>query len=60
MDEKIPEPLGAAHTDPMAAFPAIKDAIMRNYRRWGEAACSCFNLLVGWVCWAELVVGFRA
>ena len=41
MDESIPEPLGAAHTDPMAAFPAIKEAIMRNYHRW----------VGGWVGW---------
>lgn len=33
MDEKIPEPLGAAHTDPMGAFPAIRKAIMDNFRR---------------------------
>ncbi len=34
MDEKIPEPLGAAHTDPMGAFPAIRKAILDNFRRW--------------------------
>lgn len=34
MDESIPEPLGAAHTDPMGAFPAIKEAVMRNYRTY--------------------------
>jgi acetyl-CoA carboxylase carboxyl transferase subunit alpha len=34
MDEAIPEPLGAAHTDPMGSFPAIKEAILRNYRRY--------------------------
>lgn len=34
MDETIPEPLGAAHSDPMAAFPAVKEAILRNYRRY--------------------------
>lgn len=34
MDESIPEPLGAAHSDPMSAFPAIKEAILRNYRRY--------------------------
>ena len=34
MDEAIPEPLGAAHSDPMSAFPAIKEAILRNYRRY--------------------------
>lgn len=40
MDEVIPEPLGAAHSDPMAAFPAVKDAIMRNYRRCvGVSVC---------------------
>ena len=31
MDEIIPEPPGGAHADPMAAFPAIKDAINRNW-----------------------------
>jgi acetyl-CoA carboxylase carboxyl transferase subunit alpha len=34
MDESVPEPLGAAHTDPMGAFPAIKEAVMRNYRMY--------------------------
>lgn len=34
MDKVIPEPLGAAHTDPMSAFPAIKDAIMAEYNRY--------------------------
>ena len=32
MDEIVPEPLGAAHADPMAAFPAIKKAILDVYR----------------------------
>jgi hypothetical protein len=32
MDEIIPEPLGGAHSDPMAAFPYIKEAIMKTYR----------------------------
>ena len=32
MDEIVPEPLGAAHADPMAAFPAIKKAILDIYR----------------------------
>ena len=39
MDEKIPEPLGAAHTDPMAAFPAIRKAILDNWR-----TCVCLVL----------------
>lgn len=34
MDESIPEPLGAAHTDPMGSFPAIKEAILRNYQKY--------------------------
>jgi acetyl-CoA carboxylase carboxyl transferase subunit alpha len=34
MDESVPEPLGAAHTDPMGSFPAIKEAVMRNYRMY--------------------------
>ena len=32
MDDIIPEPLGGAHSDPMASFPAIKDAIMNIYK----------------------------
>lgn len=32
MDEAVPEPLGAAHSDPMSAFPAVKEALLRNYR----------------------------
>ena len=31
MDDVIPEPLGGAHSDPMASFPAIKDSIMNVY-----------------------------
>ena len=34
MDETVPEPLGAAHSDPMGAFPAIKESILRNYKRY--------------------------
>jgi hypothetical protein len=34
MDTIIPEPLGGAHADPVAAFPAIKDAIMATYREY--------------------------
>lgn len=33
MDEIVPEPLGGAHADPLAAFPNIKTAIMNNYNR---------------------------
>lgn len=43
MDEKIPEPLGAAHTDPMSAFPAIKKAIMDNYRRCAQGPDAAFD-----------------
>ena len=32
MDEIVPEPLGAAHTDPMGAFPAVREAILRHWR----------------------------
>ncbi|RMZ55871.1 hypothetical protein APUTEX25_003837, partial [Auxenochlorella protothecoides] len=32
MDEIVPEPLGAAHTDPMGAFPAVREAVLRHYR----------------------------
>ena len=31
MDAIIPEPMGGAHGNPMAAFPAIKDALMNIY-----------------------------
>lgn len=31
MDDVIPEPLGGAHSDPMASFPAIKESIMDVY-----------------------------
>lgn len=31
MDDVVPEPLGGAHTDPMASFPLIKDAILKHY-----------------------------
>jgi acetyl-CoA carboxylase carboxyl transferase subunit alpha len=36
MDEVIPEPLGAAHTDPMSAFPAVKEAILNTYQRYAN------------------------
>lgn len=31
MEDIIEEPLGGAHTEPMASFPAIKDKIMDIY-----------------------------
>jgi hypothetical protein len=34
MDEVIPEPLGGAHSDPVAAFPHIKSAIMGTFRHY--------------------------
>lgn len=34
MDEAIPEPLGAAHSDPMGAFPAVKEAILRTWHHY--------------------------
>lgn len=34
MDETIPEPLGAAHTDPMAAFPAVREAIWKTWKHY--------------------------
>ena len=48
MDETIPEPLGAAHSDPMSSFPAIKAAILKNYRR-------CVGWPGGW--WVGWVSG---
>ena len=45
MDEIIPEPLGGAHSDPMGAFPAIKEAIMRNYHQYVTTLrCGIFNV----------------
>lgn len=38
MDEIVREPLGAAHSDPVAAFPAIKEAILNTYRTKYEGA----------------------
>ncbi len=32
MDTVIPEPLGGAHADPLAAFPRIKEAILNTYK----------------------------
>ncbi len=32
MDTIIPEPLGGAHADPLAAFPKIKETIMATYK----------------------------
>ena len=37
-DDVIPEPLGGAHSDPMASFPAVKDAIMNVYH---DKCASC-------------------
>lgn len=34
MDTIVPEPLGGAHSDPVAAFPHIKDAIMSAFREY--------------------------
>eukprot|EP00775_Hariotina_reticulata_P012784 gene12784-12912_t len=34
MDTIIPEPLGGAHSDPVAAFPAIKTAIMDTFAEY--------------------------
>ncbi|KAI8469767.1 MAG: acetyl-CoA carboxylase [Monoraphidium minutum] len=34
MDTVVPEPLGGAHADPVAAFPAIKGAIMSTFREY--------------------------
>lgn len=54
MDVIVPEPLGGAHSDPVSAFPAIKDAIMGTFReyehksereiqldRWGKCIRVC-------------------
>jgi len=32
MDVIVPEPLGGAHADPMAAFPMVRRALMETYR----------------------------
>lgn len=34
MDEIIPEPQGGAHANPMEAFPAIREAIVRNFENY--------------------------
>jgi acetyl-CoA carboxylase carboxyl transferase subunit alpha len=31
MDTIVPEPLGGAHSDPAAAFPMIKETILKTY-----------------------------
>ena len=31
MDDMIKEPLGGAHAEPVASFPAIKESIMNIY-----------------------------
>jgi acetyl-CoA carboxylase carboxyl transferase subunit alpha len=33
MDTIIPEPLGGAHSDPLSAFPLIKQTIMDTYQQ---------------------------
>jgi acetyl-CoA carboxylase carboxyl transferase subunit alpha len=34
MDKIVPEPLGGAHADPMAAFPMVRQALMESYREF--------------------------
>lgn len=34
MDKIVPEPLGGAHADPMAAFPLVRQALMESYREF--------------------------
>ena len=36
MDTIIPEPLGGAHADPVAAFPAIKRVLMETYEEYSK------------------------
>lgn len=36
VDEIVPEPLGGAHSDPMAAFPAVKEAIVRWFKHYKD------------------------
>ena len=45
MDEIIPEPLGGAHSDPMAAFPAIKDAIINTYHQCARSPLTCASMV---------------
>ena len=47
MDEIIPEPLGGAHSDPMASFPYIKEAILNVYNnQWAPyLPWSCIYML---------------
>ena len=34
MDEIVPEPLGGSHSDPASCFPAIKEALLRNFEEY--------------------------
>jgi acetyl-CoA carboxylase carboxyl transferase subunit alpha len=34
MDKIVPEPLGGAHADPMAAFPMVRQALLESYREF--------------------------
>jgi acetyl-CoA carboxylase carboxyl transferase subunit alpha len=34
MDKIVPEPLGGAHADPMAAFPMVRQALVESYREF--------------------------
>lgn len=36
VDEIVPEPLGGAHSDPMGAFPAVKEAVMRWFNHYKD------------------------
>ncbi len=36
MDDVVPEPLGGAHTDPMASFPLVKEAILKHYAEYKD------------------------
>jgi acetyl-CoA carboxylase alpha subunit len=58
MDEIIPEPLGGAHSDPVAAFPAIKAAIMANFRHYEHMSEREIQLdrCAGWCCQACVCV----
>ncbi|KAK9809169.1 hypothetical protein WJX72_010598 [[Myrmecia] bisecta] len=44
MDHIIPEPLGGAHSDPMGAFPAIREAIMSVYKHYSDMAVADIKL----------------
>merc|ERR1712157_52932 len=44
MDEVIPEPLGAAHTDPIGAFAMLKQALMASWEEFKDRSADEIRL----------------